>query len=336
LVRSRSVTFELSSNYIPPRRFLEEQMARLLTPTDLRASLSMEDAIVAVEGAFRERRDRTAISPARTTWKISSSSLTITPGGFEKLGVLGFRVYVPGERQDQLTAVWNLGEGKLEGIIVGSELGAIRTGAIGGVAYRWMAPIDTRKVGVVGAGAQSRTQLQALRVVRPMVEEVRIFRRDAARREEVARDWSDEMKVRVLPVDTAREAVRDSDVVVLATDSSSPVIESGWLRKGAHVSSLGPKYRQRTEIDLALIEGADWLACDFPEQYLREEDFIGHGSPALAKLQDLAELVASSPERGPELQTVFLSHGLAGTEVAVAHRAISNATARGIGTEISL
>jgi ornithine cyclodeaminase/alanine dehydrogenase-like protein (mu-crystallin family) len=340
--RGRGARFELESlarvlrPFIRRRRSLMQEMALLLTSKDLGACLSMEEAINAVEAALTERSAGSAVSPPRTVWEVPPSALTITPGGFQKLGVLGFRVYVRGERQDQLTAVWNLKAGRLEGLIVGPELGAIRTGAIGGVAYKWMAPRDTRRVGVIGAGSQSRTQLLALRVVRPMIEEVRIYRRDAGRREAVAREWSDEMKLRVRPVGTAREAVSDADVVVLATDSSTPVIETGWLRPGTHVSSLGPKYRERSEIDLSLVEGSDLLACDFPDQYLREEDFIAHDSPSLSRMWDLAELVASAPERKPELRTVFLSHGLAGTEVAVAHRALSNAAERGIGTTIPL
>lgn len=267
---------------------------------------------------------------------VPPSRLTITPGGFPSEGVLGFRVYVQGDRQDQLTAVWDTSDGGLRGIIVGPELGQVRTGAIGGVAMKWMAPLDPVRVGVVGAGEQSRTQLQALKAVRPTIREVRIFRRDPQRRREVAERWALETGLEVRPAESAWEAVRDAQVVVLATDSPTPVLEAAWLSPGTHVNCLGPKYRGRSEIGLDLLEGADWLACDFPEQYRREADFIAQATPQMERIRDLAELVASGPTRPPELRTVFLSHGLAGTEVAVAKRALVNAERSGVGTRIKL
>lgn len=310
-------------------------MALMLNGRILSECLPMKDAIAAVECALSERSARTAISPARTRWEFPPSAMTITPGGFRTMGTLGFRVYVRGEADDQVTAVWNLHDGHLEGIVTGPELGQIRTGAVGGVAMKWMAPENTRRVAIIGGGPQSRTQLLALKVVRPAIEEVFVYRRNADRRNETARRLSRESGLEVEPVDSVRKAVREAQVVVLATNSSTPVIEAQWLLPGAHVNSLGPKYRGQSEIGMDLLEKADWLVCDFPEQYRQEEDFIAQGTPHVERLRDLAELVASHPARSPELSTLFLSHGLAGTEVAVAHRALMNAASLGMGTQMS-
>jgi ornithine cyclodeaminase/alanine dehydrogenase-like protein (mu-crystallin family) len=310
-------------------------MAVLLTDAELARCLPMEDAIASVEGALAERVRGTSVSPARTYWPIPPSGLAITPGGFRDARLLGFRAYLLGEgASDQVTAVWDLDHHRLKGIVVGPELGRIRTGAIGGVAAKWMAPPHVGTVGVVGGGPQSLAQLEALRVVRPGWSEVRVYRRDAARRDEVARRWRERFGVNVRAVERPEDAVADAEVVILATASSTAVIESRWLREGAHVTSLGPKYTERSEIGLDLLESADWLACDFPEQYRREPDFLLHGSPLLDRVEDLAALVGRRPERGPELRTVFLSHGLAGTEVAVADRALTNAARAGVGTPI--
>jgi ornithine cyclodeaminase/alanine dehydrogenase-like protein (mu-crystallin family) len=221
-------------------------------------------------------------------------------------------------------------------VILGSGLGATRTGAIGGVAAKWMAPVGARRLAILGGGVQSRTQLRALRVVRPTLTEVRVFRRDRARREETARQWSTESGLDVQPADSAREAVDGAEIVVLATDSATPVVETDWLRDGAHVTSLGPKYHGRSEVGLDLLETADWLVSDFPEQYAREPEFLLHGTPRESQIRDLAALVGERPVRDPGLRTVFLSHGLAGTEVAVAHRSLSSAARLGVGQEIHL
>ena len=308
-------------------------MASLLTSADLERALPMADAIEAVEGALAERAARTMVSPARTVFQIPPSAVTITPGGLRDQGVVGFRAYLWGGSRDQLTAVWNFSDGRLEGVIVGSELGEIRTGAIGGAACRRMAPAAPRRVGVIGGGRQAHAQLLALRVVRPSISEVRVYRRDPDRRRETAARWALETGLDVQATETAEEAVRGADVVLLATNSATPVVKAEWLAPGAHVNSLGPKYSDRTEIGMDLIEGADVLACDYPEQYRREEDFLLHGTPHLARMQDLAELPATPRMAGT--RSVFLSHGLAGTEVAVAQRAFENARRDGIGTSFT-
>jgi alanine dehydrogenase len=310
-------------------------MATLLTEADLSRCLSMPEAIEAVESALRERRESTAVSPPRTYWPIADSGFTVTPGGFRGLGVLGFRVYLlGGGANDQMTVVWNLGDRTLEGVIVGPSLGAIRTGAIGGVALKYLAPRDATRVAVVGGGTQSRTQLLALKAVRPSIRSVTLFRRDEARRRDSAAAISKELNVPVEPAESSESAVRGSDVVILATGATEPVLRASWLREGAHVSSLGPKYQGRSEIGLDLMEWAQETVCDFPEQYRREDDFLLHGSPLEEKILDLAAVAGRPLDRPPERNTLFLSHGLAGTEVAVAHRALSNARERGIGHEL--
>ncbi|MFZ0892575.1 MAG: ornithine cyclodeaminase family protein [Thermoplasmata archaeon] len=312
-------------------------MALLLTDRDLPQCLSMAEAIAAIETALSERRDRTAVSHPRTHWPVGSTGFTITPGGFETTGVLGMRVYLRGGgANDQLTAVWDSSSHRLEGIIVGSDLGAIRTGAIGGVAFQRLAPAAVTSAAVIGGGLQTQTQLRALLTVRPTVRSVALYRRDPDRRRVAAESLTHELGINVSPAPSAEAAVAEAEVVVLATDSSTPVVQADWLRSGAHVNSLGPKYVANSEIGLDVLNWADLLVCDFPEEYRREEDFLLHGSPQEGNILDLADLAGEPISRPPEKKTLFLSHGLAGTEVMVAHRAIKNAERLGLGTRIAI
>lgn len=312
-------------------------MAILLTDRELPRCLSMPEAIGAIEGALAERRAGTAVSPPRTSWAIGPSGVTLTPGGFERTGALGLRVYLRGGgANDQLTAVWDLPTRRLVGLLVGSGLGAIRTGAIGGVAYRALAPTDLETAAVIGGGPQSRTQLMALKAVRPKLSTVRLYRRNADRRRETAERLSAELGLPVIASESVDGAVRAAGVVILATDSRFPVLRPEWLHPGAHVSSLGPKYRGRSEIGLDLFDWADRIVSDFPEQYRQEEDFLLHGLSRESAIEDLAEVVGKGEDRPPGRKTLFLSHGLAGTEVAVARQAFANAERLGLGLRIPL
>jgi ornithine cyclodeaminase len=311
-------------------------MVRILTDRDLMTGLDMRTAVDAVESFLLERAAGTAVSLPRTGMKVGEGGLVFTPGASPGLGAMGLRVYTAGLPADeQVVAVWDWHNGHLESIFVGNMLGAVRTGAIGGVAMRWFSKPEARVVGVVGAGLQAYTQLRAAMAVRS-VAEVRIYRRTQDGLAEQADQWSRELGMPVRAAAGAREAVAEADIVILATRASEPVIEANWLAPGAHVNSLGRKYRGDTEIGMDLVERAGLLVSDFPDQYRREEPFILQGTPHLERMQDLAACVAAGKPRDPADTSLFLSHGLAGTEVVVARALGRRAAELGLGVELSL
>ena len=309
-------------------------MVRLLTDADVRRVLDMRVAIDAVNDALRERAAGTARSLPRQGIEVGEGSLVLTAGGFEGLRSAGLRVYAAGyEADEQLVAVWDAASGRLQTIVVGNLLGAVRTGAIGGAAIELLSRPDSSTLALIGPGRQGHMQLVAALAVRPL-KEVRIHRRTAELCRAQAKAWTEELGVQVVATETAEEAVADADVVVLATRSAEPVLRATWLKRGAHVNTLGPKWRAGSEIGMDLIERADVLTSDFPEQYGQEEEFILHGTRHLERVQDLAALAASGSAPGREQISVFLSHGLAGTEVAVARALARRAAALGVGIEV--
>ena len=71
----------------------------------------------------------------------------------------GFRAYRAGTPAgDQLVAVWEA-DGTLSAVVVGEQLGACRTGALGAVAADALANPDAGTVAVIGSGLQAWTQL---------------------------------------------------------------------------------------------------------------------------------------------------------------------------------
>jgi len=306
-------------------------MALLLTDDELRDLLPMKEAIKAVRAAFRERVGGTAQTPLRQAIPGGAGRLVLTPGGLGKRQRAGLRIYSAGYSADaQLTVVWNTETGDLDGVVLGSTLGVLRTGAIGGCAFQLLAPQTVTKVAVIGAGPQALAQLQALLAVR-QVDWVEVCRRDSTKLPGTAAEWRDTLGVSVTPATNAESAVRGADVVITATSSSRPVIHPDWVLPGAHVSCLGSKRRGNSELDLELARKADLIATDFPEQHASEEDFLLAGTPELKKVQDLARLLAGGLTREEKDLTLFLSHGLAGTEVAVAAAAIEKARQGGEG-----
>jgi ornithine cyclodeaminase len=306
---------------------------RILTDSDLTQVIDMASAIEAVEAAFRAKAAGSLVAPPRHHVAFPGhGDLVFTIGG--TVGgdaVAGFRVYetFAGDSpyRSQVVAVWDARTGALHGLVLGDRLGELRTGAIGGVAIRYMASPEAQTVAVIGSGAQARTQLEAAAAVRRL-KTVRVHSRSPENRRAFATEMADRLGLVITPVTTAREAVEGADIVLCATTSAVPVIDAAWLSRNAHINTIGPKTRTRHEIGPEIAERAAIIATDSPEQTCAyAEPFFLDGSPAIARMVDLAELVSGKvvARQGGAATTLFCSVGLAGTEVLVAAAALNSA-----------
>jgi ornithine cyclodeaminase/alanine dehydrogenase-like protein (mu-crystallin family) len=288
--------------------------------------ISMSEAVDLMRDALISVVSGTLVAPARHTLKVGNGGLTFTMGGeSNNHQIAGFRVYdsvAPNATDHQhLTAVYDSVTGILKGLIVGRWVGDFRTGAIGGVAIDQLAHRDTKILSLIGTGKQARTQLQAALAVRTF-ETIRVFSRDAQRCRNFADELSQVTGVAIDPVDSSREAVSEADIIITATTSSTPVILSEWLKPGAHINLIGPKFSDACELEPSIFQRASLLATDSPDQALAFGDqLIVESLTDIPPLQDLATLVASDYSRPVRDRgiSVFVSLGLAATEVILAN-----------------
>jgi ornithine cyclodeaminase len=223
--------------------------------------------------------------------------------------------------------------GEVRALMNASAITAIRTAAVSAVATRLLAGGDGRELGILGAGVQARSHLEALRVVRDF-EHVRIYSPTAEHARALAQETGAEA------VATAEEAVRGADVVVTATSSPEPVLERAWLKEGAHVNAIGGRPPLMCELDMATIadssffvdrrESAEAEAGDYREAL--EAGAIG---PDHIKAEIGEVLIGAAPGRtAPDELTVFRSLGLAVEDLAAAEYVVRRAHETGAGTEV--
>lgn len=300
-----------------PLILTDDDVARLLTPTE---------AVAVMEQTFLARAQGTYVGAPRWSLPLGGGDLVFTVGG--AADAVGFRAYLLGgvAHDDQLVAVWDRKTGKLRGVVIGAVLGAMRTGAIGGVAVKHLARQDAASLALIGTGRQAYTQLRAALAVRPAVQAVRVFSRTPQHRRTFCEDMRELLPhLNIAPTESAEEAAREADIVICATTSREPILKGAWLKAGAHLSTIGPKHPDAREIDASAVERADFIVTDSPEQAASYPNGIitdGSGKP----LVDLAAVVSRQAGRPSEdAITLFLSTGLAGTEVALAARVIEKA-----------
>ncbi|MCI4347810.1 MAG: ornithine cyclodeaminase family protein [Thermoplasmata archaeon] len=304
---------------------------KTLNDADVDRLLPMKDAISVVEEAFRAKSEGHLVSPPRHYVPFSRGSLVFTVGGDDVgASVVGFRLYntFSGATEDggvhpdrtQVTMVFDARNGALQGTVLGSRLGVLRTSAIGGTALKHLANPTAQRIGFVGSGLQARAQLEAAVAVLP-IESLRVFSPTRAHREEFARWAGQEYGLGAQPAESAREVVEASDVVICSTVSSRPVIEAEWIHPGTHVTTMGSKTTSEHEIGASVAEQSDVIATDSPAQMSGySEPHILQGTPSWNRVVDLADIVTSKKNgrTAATQRTLFLSEGLAGTEVLLA------------------
>jgi alanine dehydrogenase len=318
-------------------------MALLLSEADVKQILTMPLALAAVEDSFRRLADGSALLHSRQRLHLPGKSyLHYMVAADATSGYMGMKIYTSsGVGLRFLVPLFHVDSGDLLALIEADYLGQIRTGAASGLATKLLARPDAAKIGMIGTGLQSRTQLEALSLVRAITE-VRAFSRKSEHRERFAKEMTTQLGFPVVAVASAQEAVRGADIVVTSTTSTDPVLDGSWLAPGMHINAIGANFPQKHELDGEAIRRCDIIVADSREQSkLESGDLIqmyGDDKRRWASVTELAEIVAGkTPGRiNPQQITLFKSNGIATEDIVVAGRIYEVARERGMGRQVPL
>lgn len=140
-------------------------------------------------------------------------------------------------------------------------LSDLRTGAAGAVAAKYLAPQQIRRVAVIGAGEQARMQIRALTAVRT-IPKVSIWNRHPERARQCAAELAKELDLAVEVVERIEDAVQGANLVITVTPSHEPLVYSGWIEPGTHVTAVGSDGPDKQELDVELLHRADLVIAD--------------------------------------------------------------------------
>jgi ornithine cyclodeaminase/alanine dehydrogenase-like protein (mu-crystallin family) len=223
--------------------------------------------------------------------------------------------------------------GELVAVVNASAVTEIRTAAVSGVATRALARPDAQRVAILGAGAQARGHVHAMRAVLDDPE-IRIW----ARRLEAAEELAGEVGAIVAP--SVDAALFGAEVVCTTTASVEPIVEKRWLARGAHVNAVGACFPTTRELDTETVAHASFFT-DRRESCLNEAgDYIlaaaeGAIGPEHIKAELGEVLAGMHPGRQHEDElTVFESLGIAVEDLASAELVVRRARERGVGVEV--
>ena len=321
----------------------------LLSGSDLRRLLDPKLVIEALREAYAALADNPGDQGRSVAFMIEGGSIHVKSGllpGSHLAFASKVNVNLPDNRRlrqlptiQGVVVVSDASDGRPLAIMESMTLTGIRTAATAALAAGYGARNDSRRVAIIGCGAQAAYQLDAMRAVFP-VETVRVFDADAARAEAFARAHSTAICA-VAPARTVRDATTDADICITCTTSKSPVLTDDLGLAGCFVAAVGADNPDKQEIAAALMKRARVLVDDI-EACAAGGD-LNHALRAGAMSKDhvhaeLAGLVAGRQRgrlRDDEL-VIFDSSGSGVQDVAAAWVAVREARRTGIGGRFDL
>ena len=215
--------------------------------------------------------------------------------------------------------------GETLAVLEGSYLTKIRTGAISGVATRYLARENAKTLCVIGAGDQAQGLIEAVLAVRD-IERIQFYNRTYDKAVNFSKQIEkDHEHLNLVVCDDVETAIADADIIVTATNAQTPVFKQR-LAQGVHVNAVGSFKPDMQELPSQAIVDADKVVVEAVEAALEETgDLINPVSEGVFGQNhlygELGHIVASKLEgRVSEDEiTIFKSVGVAIVDIVVAN-----------------
>lgn len=329
-------------------------MLRVLSDQDVAAVLDLDDLLTVVADAFAAQYRGAVERPERPHFPVGIGE------GVAREGAAGTALTMPAyihgrdvyatklvavhdantERGlptvNAQIAVTDATTGQPLAFLHGNRVTNARTGCIGGLAVRELTdgPVD---LAVIGAGTQARWQTRAIAAATD-VERIRVYSPSDSR-ERCAADLESTLGVPASAVDAPSAAVDGADVVVTATNSTTPVLQAADVDAGSLVVAIGAYTAETRELPAALFDRAAVVYADVPEEVAQIGDLRDTGLTA-NDMVPFGRLFAD-PDHEPPTPTgdeilVVESVGTAVLDAAAAEYVLGAAEGSDVGERIDL
>jgi len=219
----------------------------------------------------------------------------------------------------------------------GTYITALRTGAVGAVATKYLAKKEAKTLGVVGAGVQSLNQILAISKVRKLKEIVVYDIREEAIGN-LAKILAKE-KIKIKKGDL--KEVCQKEIISTTTPAREPIVKTEWILPGTHINAIGADAPGKEELDPDIFKKAK-IVVDCWEQASHSGEINVPLSKGIIKKENIyGELrdIVTGKKIGRENEkeiTIFDSTGLAIQDLYTANLVYQLAKRKKIGKEIKI
>jgi len=326
----------------------------ILTDDEVKQLLSMSEVIEAVELAFKQKGLGRVQMPPKVYlyYKKYNGDLRAMPTFLEDLDISAVKivnVHPDNPIKTNLPTVMAVitlidpTTGAPIAIMGGTTITDMRTGAAGSIAAKYLARNDSKTIGLVGAGAQARTQLMSLLEVYKKLEEVRVWSRTEKTKKHFVTETQQAYGnlIQVIAAASIRKAVEGADIVVTTTPSRKPLVTNDMISAGMHINCIGADAVGKEELNPNILKRAKIVVDDWEQASHSGEINVPFSKGVLSKKDVWAELgdIIAGTKTGRasnEEITVFDSTGLAIQDAATVELVYKKATSRKIGCFIDI
>lgn len=334
---------------------------RVLSKEVTERVLRLPDVIDTVEEVYRLKAmgDTTVFPLVFHEFNPGVADMDIKSGWLKGSDIFGLKVVSwfgenPGKGLPALIGtimVMDAKTGAPMGILDGSHITGIRTGAAGAIGAKLLARKDAKNLMIVGAGHVATFQIAATLSLIPEIETVRVY--DGLSQENAVRFTENmpkvlketfEMNVAGVTFEAVTDlpaATADSDIIITVTPSKKPIIEKAWVKPGTHFSCIGADMSGKEEIDPAIFADARVFTDDTPQCINVGEIEIPVKQGILKEntiAGEIGEILTgkTTGRENEEQITVFDATGTALLDLLTAKLALAKAGELGLGEIVNL
>ncbi|WOV85903.1 ornithine cyclodeaminase family protein [Sporosarcina jeotgali] len=310
----------------------------------------MKEILQCIEVALKEFSASATDTPIRTILPFGTeNSGIVMPSVAEGLSSMGLKyvnvvpsnVSIGKKAINGVVLLSDISTGEPLALLEGSYLTRLRTGALSGVATKYLAREDSKTLGIIGTGEQAKGLCEAILAVRD-IETIYIHNRS----EEKAIAFSDfvfnKFNKKVIICQDPNEAVRRSDILVTATTSMQPVFTEP-LKPGVHINGVGSFKPTMQELPTSAICDAAKVVVESKDSALEEAGDLDvpiqagmYSSDAIhGELGQIISGTLAGRENDQEI-TVFKSVGLAIADIVIAKYFYDKACKQNAGVTVDL
>ncbi|GAA0788710.1 ornithine cyclodeaminase family protein [Cupriavidus gilardii] len=270
--------------------------------------------------AFRSFGQGNAAMQQRIRTEAGGVKLSTLGAVIPEQGVAGAKVYTTIDGQFSFVILlFSTEDGRPLASFDAGAITRLRTAACTVVAARHLARPDARTLALFGAGTQGAAHARQLSAALPLE---RILLCDPYAPADLPERLSQSCGIPVLVTEN-EAAVREADIVVTASRSTTPLFSGQAIKPGAFVAAIGSSLPHTRELDDVALSRASAVVVEWKPQSTREAGDIvmaGQGVLPESKLVELADVVLerAQPRRSDDDIVIYKSVGVGLEDVALA------------------
>jgi len=239
----------------------------------------------------------------------------------------------------------------------GNLLSQMRTGAIPGIASKYLAKENPESLGLVGAGMVGKTSLLGVATAHKNLKKIVVYDVFESASESLVKYAKDELGLHVETTNDVNEVIEEMDIIVVcASGDELPTIDTNLIKKGGFIClTSAPNFNDESWINEFEFYADNWKShkvfvdeMNLPRENVEEEVLAWVPSAPVVKafkekkfeesrVTDLGDVIVGNKQgrKNPDEKVIFITTGLPVEDVAWGKVILDRANEENIGQKLN-